>query len=84
VVAVFHRPVPARRLDRTLLFVHSEAEGKCGRLGDPALPGGRWVRSGWTGDRSPAGGAPGLGAVGSGDAGLQGGRSGCGGVQRGA
>ena len=28
VVAVFHRPVPPRRLGRTLLFVHSEAADK--------------------------------------------------------
>ena len=26
--AVFHRPVPPRRLGRTLLFVHSEAADK--------------------------------------------------------
>ena len=28
VVAVFHRPVPTRRLGRTLLFVHSEVADK--------------------------------------------------------
>ncbi len=28
VVAVFHRPVPTRRLGRTFLFVHSEAADK--------------------------------------------------------
>ena len=32
VVAVFHRPVPARRLDRTLLFVHSEANDKVAQV----------------------------------------------------
>ena len=30
VVAVFYRPVPARRLVRTFLFVHSEAHPKSG------------------------------------------------------
>jgi hypothetical protein len=38
----------------------------CGRLGDPALPWGRWVRWGWTErTRSLPGGAPELGVAGS-------------------
>ena len=32
VVAVFHRPVPARRLGRTFLFVHSEAADKVAQV----------------------------------------------------
>ena len=32
VVAVFHRPVPARRLGRTLLFAHSEANDKVAQV----------------------------------------------------
>ena len=38
--------------------------GRCGRLGDPALPWGRWVRWGWT-ERTrslPGGGRPGWAA----------------------
>jgi hypothetical protein len=34
VVTVFHRPVPPRRLGRTLLFVHSEAADKVAEAGN--------------------------------------------------